>query len=655
VVVLDDAARPDRSANHDAPAPWTRVDACWLLAIGLAGLAVRIGYARQYAEHPLGRLPWVDEGAYWSRAVEILGGRWLPSRPFYQDPLLPYLLALLMKAVGTEVATLRVVLAGIGGLTPVVVFLAGRRGLGRAEGVVAGGIAAVYGPLIFADGLLEKEGLGALVASVALLASARASTGVNPLGFALAGWAWGVLALLRANALLIGPMGAAWAASTIRGRRVAVGLAFSGGFALAIMPSTAVNAWVGHPPELILTTYQSGANFYIGNGPGATGTYRAPEFVEANPAREAEDFESEAWRRSGRPLSPAQVSRFWLVEGLAGWRESPGGSSRLLLTKLGLLMHDFEVPDNQDIEFVRVVAAPRLAWGFLSFGGLAPCAILGLARRDRSPFWWLLMSATILGFCSTAAFFVVGRYRIPWTPGLALLAGAGLVDLARRAKGRDWFAVAWRVGLLALPVAALAWRPIADPTPDRWGHALIMLATAELGQSHLDPAIDALDEARALDPGAAVRIGELAAAGPVHDRLVRLIRERLGPGRGDVSSLQKARWLRQVPEGRREARRLLDSAKLDDPGDLRALRESAAWWLGDPDTLDGRPRAAEQLASACGGRGGDIEACLLLSLLDGRADRLPANSSVAPPILPRLALSRAILKKGRSKKFRMGK
>ena len=67
-------------------------------------------------------------------------------------------------------------------------------------------------------------------------------------------------------------------------------------------------------------------------------------------------------------------------------------------------------------------------------GGPVGCAcswaVLGLARRDRSPFWWLLATSTLIGLFSTAAFFVVARYRIPWTPGLALLAGAGLVDLA---------------------------------------------------------------------------------------------------------------------------------------------------------------------------------------------------------------------------------
>src|SRR6185312_16028033 len=105
--------------------------------------------------------------------------------------------ALLIKVVGPSVATLRVVLASLGGLTPIVVFLAGRRGLGRAEGIVAGFIAACYGPMIFTDGLLEKEGLAALVASLALAASARASgesTRAMGAWMGLSGWTWGLLA-----------------------------------------------------------------------------------------------------------------------------------------------------------------------------------------------------------------------------------------------------------------------------------------------------------------------------------------------------------------------------------------------------------------------------------------------------------------------------
>ena len=60
-------------------------------------------------------MPWVDEGAYWARAQEIRAGHWLPDEPFYQDPLFPYVLAVLSGLVGPDVTRLRIALACIGG------------------------------------------------------------------------------------------------------------------------------------------------------------------------------------------------------------------------------------------------------------------------------------------------------------------------------------------------------------------------------------------------------------------------------------------------------------------------------------------------------------------------------------------------------------
>src|SRR5579883_635653 len=181
----------------------------WVLAIGVLGLVLRLTYAWEFTRHPLGRLPWVDEIAYWLRGQEILLGAWLPSRPFYQDPLFPYWLAVLMRVVGQDLVRLRLVVAGLGALTPLAIFWAGRIGLGRVEGIVAGLMAALYGPLIFTDGLLEKEGLAALVAALGLILTASgASPARRAVWAGLSGLAWGALVLLRANALVLAPVGA---------------------------------------------------------------------------------------------------------------------------------------------------------------------------------------------------------------------------------------------------------------------------------------------------------------------------------------------------------------------------------------------------------------------------------------------------------------
>ncbi len=483
------------------------LDLALAAAIGAVALALRLAYVLDFAQHPMGRYARVDEGAYMLRAGQIVSGAWLPSRPFYQDPLFPYVLAVFLRVCGPDPGRLRIALACLGSLTPPAVFWAGRRGLGRTEGVVAGLIAAAYGPLIFTDGLLEKEGLGALLAALALGCTAWAAQAVAAWPVPIAGAAWGLLALVRANALVVAPVGAVWWAAAVAppagAWRVSRSVLFLLGFAAALAPATCINMVVGSSPEVILTTWQGGANFYIGNNAEATGTYEAPPFVRPNPSYEAGDFASEASRRAGRTLSPGEVSRYWFGEGLRRWKTAPADSLRLLVHKLGLLLHRFEIPDNQSPEVVRLVAAPGLAWGVIGFGVLLPAAALGLGCMGRSPFL-SFVALTNAGLLSTALFFVVGRYRIPWVPGLALLAGAGLVDTYRRIAAREWRGLTTRWLLLAVPAAAVAWRPMADPSPDRWGNAEIGLAIAFAQAGQLEPTIDALDDARAMiGPGPA--------------------------------------------------------------------------------------------------------------------------------------------------------
>ena len=226
-------------------------------------------------------------------------------------------------------------------------------------------------------------------------------------------------------------------------------------FFVVLVPVAMVNTLVSSPREVLGTTWQLGPNFFIGNGPDATGTYVAPPFIRGHPAYEAADYAMEAMRRAGRPLSVAQVSRFWLNEGLLRWSNAPVESIRLFVWKLGLLTHRFEIPDNEDIEFVRIVAAPSLGWGIVNFGIVFPLAVMGLARAPRTRFWVFLNLATWLGLLATAVFFVVGRYRVPWVPGLVLIAAAGVVDLVRRLRSGNWRGVSWRVGSTFIAGGAL--------------------------------------------------------------------------------------------------------------------------------------------------------------------------------------------------------
>ena len=644
------------------PGRWAgswRTDLAWSVVIGGLGLALRLAYARQFVSHPYGVFPWVDENAYWLWALSIRDGAWLPSRPFYQDPLFAYLLAGLIAVVGPGLAALRMALACLGALTPVAVFWAGRTGLGRAEGIIAGLVAAVYRPLIFNDALLEKEGVGALVAALALVLTARVAVLERAgRGAGLAGFAWGLLALLRANAMLIGPLGMAWClmafgVSNRRGLRQ--GAVFAAGFGFALAPAIVVNSLVGDPPEFLLTTWQAGANFYIGNGPEAQGHYITLPFVISNPAYEADTFMGEARRRTGRRLSPAQVSRFWFSESFRRWETAPIASARLLAWKVALVSNDFEIFDNQSEELVRAVVAPSLDWGFLTFGWLSPWAALGLARSrsGRTPFWWFLALSTLGGLVSTAFFFVVGRYRIPWVPGLALLAACGAVDSARRLAARRWRELAWRVGLLAIPALALAWVPTAVTlAPDRWSFFYVKMFTAYENAGRLDDALDAIDDGRALDPRVAEKFSRLLNAFNAREQKERVSAElsrRMAIERardGGGTPLRLIRWRRILPDGpsREESRQWLDEALKIDPDDRQLHRELGAWWLGKGADADARREAIAEFERASRGASGDPSAAILLALTVGDPRYLdrPALRSLDRNA-PRLRMARASL------------
>jgi hypothetical protein len=613
-------------------------DLGWFVAIGVTAALVRLSFAWQYAHQPLGQYAWVDESSYWTWAQAISRGGWWPLRPFYQDPLYPYWLAWLMAVVGTDVATLRVASAGLGAVTPLVVAWVGRAGLGRIEGLLAGWATALYAPLIFADGSLEKEGLAAFWTALALWMTAHLARSGRPMIAAAGGASWGVVALLRSNALVIAPLAAVWLAVSRgerpghgRARRLGLALAYLAGFFVVLAPVAAINSAVSSPREFLGTTWQLGPNFFIGNGPGATGTYVAPHFIRGHPAFEAADYAMEAMRRTGRPLTVGEVSRFWLNEGLRQWASAPLASIRLLGWKLALLAHRLEIPDNQDIEFVQIVAAPSLAWGIVHFGIVFPLAVVGLARVPRTSFWVFLNLATWLGLAATAVFFVVGRYRVPWVPGMVLLAAAGLVDLGRLIKAGDWQGLTWRLGVLLLPAALLSWRPQTDPVPTRWGNQLIALAVANLRNGDVDIAIDALDLARASSPEIAAKVRQRSDDGPFRELLVEAIDRELGSrpilAADAPTAIHQARLLRQLRQRSARARSLLEEILRSSPGDRAAQRELGALLLSWPSQPHDAARASESLEQACSPPEFDTRAALILAL-----------ATTNPAVLTRMAV-----------------
>ncbi len=426
-----------------------------LFAILALALVLRLAHLWAVRDQPFFSWLAMDSQEYDRWAQGIAAGDWLGSQVFFQAPLYPYLLGAVYTVLGHRLALvylLQILLAVAGCWA---LYRAGREMADERTGLGAALLAAVYGPFLFYDAQLLKESPAVTATSFLLwaLAAARSRPGVKT--WIGAGALLGVLALLRENALLLVPLllPLAWRREDRWPGLARRGGALVAGLVLALLPVALRNGVVGG--DFLPTTSQGGVNFYIGNNARADGTYQPivpgkqiPELERREPARLAE-------QALGRPLSPGEVSRYWLGQALGWARQHPGDFLRLQLRKLGMFWSWYEWPDAVDYYYVKTLS-PALRLPLLEFGGAVILALAGLflARRRLGAFAPALLFA--LGWmASTVIFFLFSRYRLPAVPALLVLGGAALAEI----RGRK------AIGLAGICLAAFLLPRVAGFAP----------------------------------------------------------------------------------------------------------------------------------------------------------------------------------------------
>ena len=204
--------------------------------------------------------------------------------------------------------------------------------------------------------------------------------------------------------------------------------------------------------EWLLTTSSAGMNFYVGNHPEANGIYAQVDFLpSAEPDLEREAFILEAEARTGRELTPAQASRFWLAAGLRFAVENPLAYLVLQGRKLYMFWNGVEAQNNLSLYLARDFV-PLLRWCVLGWGLVAPLAVVGWATSRRSSLLDLYL-ATYLAAC--LLFFMASEYRLPVVPVLLLYAACWIANAAAWATSgahRRLLGSCLLVALVALPV-----------------------------------------------------------------------------------------------------------------------------------------------------------------------------------------------------------
>ena len=496
-----------------------------MAAVALLAFALRLAYLRQLDGHPLLDALMGDSRVYDEWAMRIAGGEWMGREVFYQTPLYPYLMGAVYAIAGHDPGVIRIIQAVLGAASCVLLALAGRRFFSARDGVIAALLLAMYPPAIFFDGLIQKSSLDLLLltAILALLGEFQARRRWTWLAAAAA--ATSALVLNRENAFVLFPIVAAWlvvsfndVAARTRARWIAV---FAGAGFLVLLPVGLRNHHVGG--EFVLSTSQLGPNFYIGNHAQASGSYESLLPGRGDPIHERTDAVALASQAEGRPLSPGEVSRYWLRRSFEYIRAQPMDWLRLSARKLLLTVNATEIPDTESIEAYAESSSLLRALRWLDFGIVLPLAVFGawMWRHEwRRQLLLYLVAAGMIA--AVAAFYVVARYRYPVVPPVMLLAGAGIGSLVRvRRTKREWIPAAVAAVACAV-VAHLPMKVVQDQT-------FLNLGNYFMDNGKLEDALPLLQKAAGADPG-----------DPVAQSQLGLLLVRLGRPKEAIASLREA-------------------------------------------------------------------------------------------------------------------
>jgi 4-amino-4-deoxy-L-arabinose transferase-like glycosyltransferase len=407
-----------------------------LVLTALVALAIRVVYTLALGRDDNPESPFGDAFFFHSVANLIADGRGF-SHPFYallqgydapsaaHPPLWPLVLAAASelglngetghRLIGNVIGTGSVVLTG----------LLGSRVGGERVGLTAAGVAAIYPVFIAADGSLMSESLAALLVLVVLLSAYRYLDSPRTLHAGLLGFAVGLAALSRSEALaLVVVLGLplVWMAGRRRDFAVVLCAAL-----LVVAPWTIRNALAFDAFVPIATNYGSvigGANCEQAYHGRYTGSWiPACAFGAASPPRDGREYDEAELARRWRDAGAA-----YATENMGRW---PAVASVRVLRTWGLWQPRFQASANegQNRGFARI--AVLFFFPLALLGGLG-AYVLRARRRDLL----ILLAPAVAVTLATIAGYGTYRLRHSAEPALVVLAAFAVVRLSAARSGQ---------------------------------------------------------------------------------------------------------------------------------------------------------------------------------------------------------------------------
>jgi tetratricopeptide (TPR) repeat protein len=391
---------------------------------------------------PLFSILAVDARSYFELASHFAAGDFLfGDEPLWFPPLYPAALGVLFRIFGPEPVWARLLQLLLGAATAALGCAAGRR-ISSVAGRVAGSILAFSPVLVFYENQLLLAGPTVFATALFLVLFLSARSGER--GGFLAGLALGLLGLLRANSLVLLPVGALLLGRA-RGARSAA--TFVAGALLTTSPVLLRNGIVsGAWTPLTVNGGMIFATGFAEESLGGRALLRTPGDFGPGGA-----YHREAELLAGRKMTLAEASAFHRDRAFRRIRERPAWAIGLTMRKLRLLASAEEIDDNLSFSWGRDRSA-ALAWWPRPWALVAVAAACGgvIAARRRSrgaaeSRALLLFAAAYAG--SLLVFFVNARYRLPLLVPGAILAGLAADEILQRIRRRE-------LRPLALPACA---------------------------------------------------------------------------------------------------------------------------------------------------------------------------------------------------------
>jgi len=317
---------------------------------------------------------------------------------------------------------------------------------GVYAGAVGGLICALYGPLIFYDGMLLRTSLITFVYT-GFVYSMFAMRGRPALSGIFGGVLFSLGILAKPNLAIMASALIVWLymlGKELDWKRAGMAAAtFVVGAVLSFSPLVVRNMKAGVPAFSL--TQRGALEFIAGNHP------EIPPF-----GWQISRSVLEAERESGGSIFRA------VPVVMALYSDDPAGLIKRQFRKASVYLNGYEVPNNVNYYaeklYSKTMALPWLTWPFLLAAGLVGMWELKGKWREAFPVY----SYVVLFSLGTIGFYVLSRFRVPVVPALAVFAGVGIMGMYHDLAGRRFGAGGIKLALF-IAVIIISWPRPGDP------------------------------------------------------------------------------------------------------------------------------------------------------------------------------------------------